>query len=74
MSIKTRLAVLERLVKEKSGKSINGPQPPVRADYTRANGTFDHDGYREAADRWSVEVFGNPLELVAEEIAETEGF
>lgn len=74
MSIKTRLAALERLAKDKSGKSIDGPQPPVRADYVRANGTFDHDGYREAADHWSVEVFGKLLALVAEEIADTEGF
>lgn len=74
MNIKVRLAALERLAKEKSGKSIDGPQPPGRVDYVRENGAFDHDGYRAAADRWSVEVFGKPLALVAEEIAETEGF
>jgi len=27
-----------------------------------------------AADLWSIEVFGKPLEQVAEEIAEAEGF
>lgn len=74
MSIKTRVAVLERLAKEKSGNSIDGPQPPIRTDYVRENGAFNHDGYRSAAARWSVEVFGKPLALVAEGIAEREGF
>lgn len=74
MNIKARLAALERLAKEKGGKSIYGPQPPVRADYMRVDGTFDHDSYRAAADRWSIQVFGKPLEQVAEEIAEAEGF
>ncbi|WP_239952714.1 hypothetical protein [Pantoea sp. Z09] len=74
MSIKARLAALEKVVRDKGSKSINGPQPPVRADYARENGTFDHDGYRAVADHWSVEVFGKPLALAAEEIAETEGF
>ena len=74
MSIKARLAALERLAKEKGGKSIYGPQPPVRADYVREDGTFDHVDYRTAADHWSNEVFGKPLDLVAEEIADSEGF
>lgn len=74
MSIKARLAALEKIAREKGSKSINGQQPPVRADYLRENGAFDHDGYKAAADRWSIEVFGKPLALVAEEIAEREGF
>lgn len=74
MSIKTRLAALEKVAKEKGSKSIDGPQPPVRATYQREDGTFDHHGYIAAADRWSVEVFGKPLALVAEDIAECEGF
>lgn len=74
MSIKTRLGALEKIAKEKGSKSIDGPQPPVRADYMRENGAFDHDGYRAAADRWSIEVFGKPLALVAEELADREGF
>lgn len=74
MNIKARLAALEKVARDKGSKSIDGPQPPARADYVRENGTFDHDGYRAAADRWSIEVFGKPLALVAEDIAETEGF
>jgi len=74
MNIKARLAALEKLAKEKGSKSIDGPQPPFRADYVHENGAFDHDGYRAAADRWSIEVFGKPLALVAEDIAEREGF
>jgi len=74
MSIKTRLAALEKIAKEKGSKSFDGPQPPVRADYVREDGTFDHVGYRTAADRWSIQVFGKPLEQVTEEIAEAEGF
>lgn len=74
MSIKARLAALEKVARDKASKSIDGPQPPVRADYVREDGNFDHDGYRAAADRWSIEVFGKPLALVAEDIAETEGF
>lgn len=73
MSIKARLAALEKIARDK-GKSICGPHPPVRADYIREKGAFDHDGYRAAADRWSIEVFGKPLALVAEEIADNEGF
>lgn len=71
MNIKARLAALEKVARD---KSIDGPQPPGRADYVRENGAFDHDGYRAAADRWSFEVFGKPLGLVAEKIAESEGF
>lgn len=74
MSIKTRLAALEKLAKEKGSKSIDGPQLPFRADYVHEIGAFDHDSYRAAADRWSIQVFGKPLEQVAEEIAEAEGF
>lgn len=74
MNIKARLAALEKVARDKGRKSIDGPQPPVRADYVRENGAFDHDGYRVAADRWSFEVFGKPLGLVAEKIAESEGF
>ncbi|GME35377.1 MULTISPECIES: hypothetical protein [unclassified Pantoea] len=74
MSIKSRLAALEKIARDKGCKSIDGPQPPARADYMRENGAFDHDGYRAAADRWSIEVFGKPLALVAEEIAEAEDF
>lgn len=74
MSIKTRLAALEKIARGKGRKSINGPQPPSRAEYMRVNGAFDHDGYRAAADRWSIEVFGKPLALVAEEIADDEDF
>jgi len=73
MSIKARLAALEKIARDK-GKSIDGPHPPVRTDYVRENGAFDHDGYRAAAERWSIEVFGKPLALVAEDIAEREGF
>ena len=74
MSIKARLAALEKIARDKGGKAIDGPQPPVRADYIRENGAFDCDGYRAAADRWSIEVFGKPLALVAEDIAGREGF
>lgn len=74
MSIKTRLAALEKLAKEKGSKSFDEPQPPVRADCVREDGIFDHVGYRTAADSWSIQVFGKPLEQVAEEIAEAEGF
>ena len=74
MSIKARLAALERMAIDKGGKVIDGPQPPVRADYIRENGVFDNEGYRAAADRWSIEVFGKPLALVAEEIADDEDF
>lgn len=74
MSIKARLDALEKIARNRGSKAIDGPQPPVRADYVREDGTFDHDGYRAAADRWGIEVFGKPLALVAEEIAETEGF
>lgn len=74
MNIKARLAALEKVARDKGSKSIDGPQPPVRADYVRKNGVFDHDGYRAAADRWSVEVFGKPLKQAAKEIAESEGF
>lgn len=74
MSIKSRLAALEKVAKEKGSKFIDGPPPPIRAVYQREDGTFDREGYRAAADRWSIEVFGKPLELVAEEIAENEGF
>lgn len=73
MSIKTRLAALEKIARDK-GKSIYGPHPPVRADYIREKGAFDHDGYRAAADRWSIEVFGKPLALVADEIAGDEDY
>lgn len=73
MSIKARLAALEKIARDK-GKSIDGPHPPVRTDYVRENGAFDHDGYRSTADRWSIQVFGKQLEQVAEEIAEAEGF
>ncbi|WP_033752602.1 hypothetical protein [Pantoea sp. NGS-ED-1003] len=74
MSIKARLAALEKIAREKGSKSIDGPQPPVRADYVREDGTFDHVGYRTTADRWIIQVFGKPLEQVAIEIAEAEGF
>lgn len=74
MSMKTRLAALERLAKEQGSKSFDGPLPPVRANYVREDGTFDHVGYRTAADCWSKEVFGKPLKQAAEEIAEREGF
>lgn len=74
MSIKTSLAALEKISKEKGSKAINGPQPPVRADYVRENGSFNCDGYIAAADRWSIEVFGKLLALVAEEIADDEDF
>lgn len=74
MSIKTRLAALEKMARDKGIKSIDGQQPPVRTDYVRDNGAFDHDGYRAAADRWSNEVFGKPLALVAEEIADDESY
>lgn len=74
MNIKARLAALEKVARDKGSKSIDGPQPPVRTDYVRENGAFDHDGYRDAADRWSIEVFGKPLKEVAEEIAEAEDF
>lgn len=75
MSIKTRLAALEKIVKEKvRNKATGGPLPPVRVAYVCQNGAFDLDGYRAAAERWSKEVLGKPLELVAEEIADAEGF
>lgn len=74
MNIKARLAALEKVARDKGSKSIDGPQPPVKADYMREDGTFDHVGYRTAADSWSIQVFGKPLEQVAEEIAEDEGF
>ncbi|WP_312838663.1 hypothetical protein [Pantoea piersonii] len=74
MSIKARLAALEKVARDKASKSIDGPQPPVRADYVREDGNFDHVDYRTAADRWSIQVFGKPLEQVAEEIAEAESF
>lgn len=74
MSIKTRLAALKKLAKEKGSKSIDGPQPLLKADYVRENGAFDHDGYRAAADHWSNEVFGKPAALVAKEIADIEGY
>ncbi|AXW85744.1 hypothetical protein AU509_13390 [Lonsdalea britannica] len=74
MSIKTRLAALEKVARDKGSKSIDGPQPPVRAAYQREDGTFDHEGYIADADLWSIEVFGKPLALVAEEIVENEGF
>lgn len=74
MNIKARLAALEKIARDRGSKAIDGPQPPVRADYVRENGAFDHDGYRAAADRWSVEVFGKSLKLVVEELAEREGF
>ncbi|MGQ3903882.1 hypothetical protein [Mixta calida] len=74
MNIKARLAALEKVARDKGSKFIDGPQPPVRADYVREDGAFDHAGYRAASDRWSVEVFGKPLEQVAEEIAKAEGF
>ncbi|MCT6590656.1 hypothetical protein N3553_12255 [Pantoea dispersa] len=74
MSIKTRLAALEKIAKEKDSNPIDGPPPPVRVAYMHEDGTFDHDGYRAAADRWGIEVFGKPLALVAEEIAGNEGF
>lgn len=35
---------------------------------------LDNCVYRTAVDRWSIQVFGKPLEQVAEEIAEAEGF
>ncbi|TKJ94569.1 hypothetical protein [Erwinia persicina] len=63
MSIKTRLTALEKIAKEKGSKSFDGPEPPVRAYYVREDGTFDHDGYRAAADCWGIEVFGKPLAL-----------
>lgn len=74
MSIKTRLAALEKIAKEKGSKSIDGPQPPVRATYQHEDGTFNHDGYIAVADLWSIEVFGKPLEQMAVEIAEAEDF
>lgn len=74
MNIKARLAALEKVARDKGSKSIDGPQPPVRTAYQREDGIFDHHGYRTAADSWSIEVFGKPLALVAEDIAEREGF
>lgn len=74
MSIKARLAALEKIAREKGSKATDSPQPPARADYIRENGAFDCDGYRAAADRWSIEVFGKPLALVAEDIADDEDF
>ncbi|MCI1030176.1 hypothetical protein [Pantoea dispersa] len=66
MNIKARLAALEKVARDKGRKSIDGPQPTVRADYVREDGTFDHVDYRTAADHWSNEVFGKTLDLVAE--------
>jgi len=74
MSIKARLAALEKIARDSGSKAIDGPQPPVRADYVREDGTFNHVDYRSTADRWSIQVFGKQLEQVAEEIAEAEGF
>ncbi|MDU4125539.1 MULTISPECIES: hypothetical protein [unclassified Pantoea] len=74
MNIKARLAALEKIARDRGSKAIDGPQPPVRADYVRENGTFDHVDYRTAVDHWSIQVFGKPLEQVAEEIAKAEGF
>ena len=74
MSIKTRLAALEKIAKSKGCRIPSETSPPDRAQFKRLDGTFDHHGYRTAADRWSIEVFGKPLEQVAEEIAEAEGF
>ncbi|UKY36462.1 hypothetical protein [Pantoea dispersa] len=74
MNIKARLAALEKVARDKGRKSIDGPQPPVRADYVRGDGNFDHVDYRTAADCWSIQVFGKPLNQVAEDIEEAEGF
>ncbi|WP_311791733.1 MULTISPECIES: hypothetical protein [Pantoea] len=74
MSIKARLAALEKVARDKGSKSFDGPHPPVRADYMREDGTFDHVGYRTAADCWSIKIYGKPLKQAAKEIAESEGF
>lgn len=73
MSIKTRLAVLEKAAGKKAISTFD-PPPSRWSDYLLPNGHYDFDAFSAAADEWSMKVFGKPLSEVAEEIAQEEGF
>lgn len=73
MSIKNRVAALEKKAGNKATSSFD-PPPPRWGDYLLPDGHHNGEAFTVAADEWSMKVFGKLLSEVAEEIAQEEGF
>ena len=74
MNLKSRIKLLEQHAKNSASAASVCQPPPDKAMFLKPDGYYDMVAYRTALDAWSVELFGSPLNEVAERIAQEEGF
>ena len=76
MSMKSQIAALQKAVSAIAPKKDSpfSTPPPEREQFKKADGFIDDSAWRAALDDWSIKEFGEPLAVVAERIAEEEGF
>lgn len=74
MNLKARIKLLEQHAKETAANVPGCQPPPDRSLFQKSDGYYDMEAYRAALDAWSIELFGSPINEVAERIAQEEGF
>lgn len=74
MNLKSRIKLLEKHAKETAANAPGCQPPPDRSLFHKPDGYYDIVAYRLALDAWSIELFGSPINEVAERIAQEEGF